>query len=154
MTLRARDMRGNVSIFVAAVVVLAMLLATAVARLGGSVVEKSRANTAADAAALAAADRLALGRSPVDACAAARATAADNGAHLLTCRLDSSAGGALAAEVVLEIHDAQAQARAVVDAPSTRDRGTRRTVAHRAKGWELGVTMFEDSRLTKSARRQ
>ena len=58
----------------------------AVARLGGAVVEKSRASNAADAAALAAAGALALGRSAVRACAVARATAIDNGARLLTCR--------------------------------------------------------------------
>ncbi len=46
----------------AAVIVVAMLLCTAVARLGGAAAEKSRANNAADASALAAADRLALGR--------------------------------------------------------------------------------------------
>ena len=55
------DQRGNVSLLVIAVMVVAVVLCTAVARLGGAVAAKSRANNAADAAALAAADGLALG---------------------------------------------------------------------------------------------
>jgi secretion/DNA translocation related TadE-like protein len=111
-----RDARGNVSVLVAAVIVVSVLLCTAVARLGSAVAEKSRANNAADAAALAAADRLALGRSPVDACAVARQTAAQNGARLLTCGRRGPAGAGTSAEVTVEIGDARAQARAVVDA--------------------------------------
>jgi secretion/DNA translocation related TadE-like protein len=120
---RARDRRGNVSIFVAVFIVVGMLLCAAVARLGGVVVEKSRANSAADASALAAADGLALGWSSTDACAAARSTATDNGARVLTCRSTLSVGGGLAAEVVLQMHDATARARAeVADAtPSDSD---------------------------------
>ena len=114
--MRGPEMRGNVSIFVAVAVVLAMLLCTAVVRLGGGAVVKARANTAADASALAAADGLALGRTPEAACAAARATAADNGARLLSCRPESSAERGLAAEVVVELDDAQARARADVGA--------------------------------------
>ncbi len=108
------DTRGNVTIFVAVFVVFAMLLGSALATFGGAVVEKSRANTAADASALAAADGLALGWSPSDACAAARSTASDNGARVVTCRSTSSPAGVLAAEVVLQLDDAQARARAEV----------------------------------------
>jgi len=119
---RARDRRGNVSIFVAVFMVVGMLLCTAVAKLGGAVVEKARANNAADASALAAADGLALGWTSADACAAAGSTAADNGARMLTCRSMASADGGLAAEVVLQVEDATAQARAEVGA-STADVG-------------------------------
>lgn len=104
-----KSMRGNVSVFVAAFIVLTMLLGTAVGRLGGAVAEKSRANNAADASALAAADGLALGRSPAEACAIARDIAVSNDARLLTCRSDASA-----ADVEIEIDQAQARARAVV----------------------------------------
>jgi secretion/DNA translocation related TadE-like protein len=103
-----------VSIFVAVFVVVAMLLGTALAKFAGAVVEKSRANTAADASALAAADGLALGWSPADACTAARSTASDNGARVVTCRTLSASGGTLTAEVVLQLDDAQARARAEV----------------------------------------
>jgi secretion/DNA translocation related TadE-like protein len=120
---RGRDRRGNVSIFVAVFMVVGMLLCTAVGKLGGAVVEKSRANNAADASALAAADGLALGWTSADACAAARSTAADNGARLLTCRSTASVGGGLAAEVVLQMHDATAQARAEVGASNPDEGG-------------------------------
>jgi len=120
---RARpDLRGNVSVLVIAVMVLAFLLCTAVARLGFGVAEKSRANNAADAAALTAADVLASGAPAADACVAARQTAADNGARLLTCRCRSSSAesgstGAAAAEVTVAIRDARAWARAQADGP-------------------------------------
>ncbi len=109
------DTRGNVSMLVIAVIVLSVLLCTAVARLGSGVVEKSRANNAADAAALAAAGGLALGRLPADACAVARDTAADNGARVLTCRCHAAKQTAVA-EVTVAMGDARARARAEVDA--------------------------------------
>jgi secretion/DNA translocation related TadE-like protein len=101
-----------VSVLVTAFIVVAMLIALAVARLGGAVVEKSRAGNAADAAALAAAGALARGRPVSDACAVARATAIDNDAQLLTCR-----GGAGIAEVTVALEHAQARARAAFDRP-------------------------------------
>jgi secretion/DNA translocation related TadE-like protein len=110
------DMRGNISVFVAVAIIVGMLLCTAVARLGSATAEKSRANNAADASALAAADRLALGQSPAEACSVARRTAADNGARLLTCHGGAAAAETMAAEVTLEIGDAHAKARAEVDA--------------------------------------
>ena len=112
------DARGNVSVLVAAVVVVTMLLCTAVARLGGAAAERSRANNAADASALAAADRLALGQSPAQACTIARRTASENGARLLTCSSGAGPGETLSAEVTLEIGDAHARSRAEVDAPA------------------------------------
>jgi secretion/DNA translocation related TadE-like protein len=111
-----RDTAGNVSMLVIAVMVVSVLLCTAVARLGSGVVEKSRANNAADAAALAAAGGLALGRLPADACAVARDTAAENGARLLTCRCRASAQETTVAEVTVAMGDARARARAEVDA--------------------------------------
>jgi secretion/DNA translocation related TadE-like protein len=110
------DARGNVSILVTAVIVVTALVCTAVARLGSGVVEKSRANNAADAAALAAADGLALGHAPARACAVARQTAIDNGAKLLACRCRVSPTGVNVAEVTVAMDEARAQARAVVDA--------------------------------------
>jgi secretion/DNA translocation related TadE-like protein len=107
-----------VSVFVAAVVVVTMLLFTSIARLGGAAAEKSRANSAADASALAAADRLAQGQSPAQACTVARRTATDNGARLLTCRAGAGTGETSAAEVTLELGDAHARSRAEVDAPA------------------------------------
>lgn len=106
-----RSERGNVSLLVLAVVGLAFLLCVAVAHLGGAVVEKSRAEAAADAAALAAADGLALGRPVAAACDSARRIASDNGASLLTC--DRRDAGVI---VVVAIDEARAQARAVADA--------------------------------------
>ena len=110
------DQRGNVSVLVIAVIVVAVLLCTAVARLGGAVASKSRANNAADAAALAAAGDLALGRPPAAGCDAARHIAAENGAQLLTCRFPASPAGVIAAEVTVAIDDARTRARAEVDA--------------------------------------
>ena len=107
----SRGERGNVSVLVTAVIVVAVLLGTAVARLGSAVAEKSRANNAADAAALAAAGALASGNLPATACATARRTAADNGARLLTCRWGDSA-----AVVTVAMGEARAIARAEVDA--------------------------------------
>jgi secretion/DNA translocation related TadE-like protein len=107
---RERGNQGNVSVLVTAVIVIAVLLATGVARLGSAVAEKSRANNAADASALAAAGDLALGRPPAHACAVARRTAAENGARLLTCRSTASA-----AVVTIALGAARAGAQARVD---------------------------------------
>ena len=64
-----------------AVVVLAAVLALGAARLGGALVARARA----DAAALAAADMLALGRGEQAAGTAAQETATANDAHLVRC---------------------------------------------------------------------
>jgi secretion/DNA translocation related TadE-like protein len=68
-----------------AVVALGALLALGAARLGGAVVGRARADAAADAAALAAADMLALGRGPEAAARAAAETAVANDARLVSC---------------------------------------------------------------------
>jgi secretion/DNA translocation related TadE-like protein len=111
-----RDELGNVSVFVAVAIVVGMLLCTAVVTLGTASVVKSQANNAADASALAAADRLALGESPAAACSAARRTATDNGARLLTCHAGAATTETMAAEVTLVIGAAHAAARAEVGA--------------------------------------
>jgi secretion/DNA translocation related TadE-like protein len=77
--------RGSASVLVIGVVVIGLVLATAAARLGVALVARGRADTAADAAALAAADALALGRGTAGAKDAARTVAAANGARLVDC---------------------------------------------------------------------
>jgi secretion/DNA translocation related TadE-like protein len=79
-----------------AVLVFGLLLAMGAARLGGALVGRARAESAADAAALAAADRLALGGGAAAARAAAEHTAASNDARLVSC----ACAGASAAVVV------------------------------------------------------
>ena len=58
-----RAERGGVTILMVAVVVLGLALSLGAARLGSAVIGRARADTAADASALAAADALALGGS-------------------------------------------------------------------------------------------
>ena len=106
--------RGNVSIIALAGIALAFVLCIGVARVGAAVVLQSRADTAADAAALAGADALALGSSARAATRAAAAAAADNGARLVEC----SCTGVVAevtVEIDREIGRAHGHARADVD---------------------------------------
>jgi len=105
----ARD-RGAVSILVLAAVGISVVLCLGIARVGGAAVLQARADTAADAAALAGADTLALGRGSSAAVRAARAAASLNHARLVSC---SCAGAA--AEVVVQLGRAHGRARAVVD---------------------------------------
>ena len=107
------NQKGNVTTLVVAAVVLAGLLCLAVARLGGATIDKARANTAADAAALAAAGVLGRGGTPADAVRAARSIAAANGATLTRCRC---AGGD--ATVDVRVNSARSRARARVTASS------------------------------------
>jgi secretion/DNA translocation related TadE-like protein len=90
--------RGGVSIVVLAVLVIGLLITAGAARLGGALVGRARAESAADAAALAAADRLALGGGPDAAHAAASRTAASNDARLVSCECAGAT-----AEVVVEV---------------------------------------------------
>lgn len=115
-----RPERGSVSVVMIAVLVLGLVLAMAAGRLGSAMIAKGRAETAADAAALAAADALALGRGSTAAVAAAHETAARNDATLVRC---SCAGSV--ADVVVEVRvtglspiagPARAHSRAQVDA--------------------------------------
>ena len=80
------------------VLVVGLVLSMGAARLGGALVGRARADTAADAAALAAADALALGNGAAAARAAAHATATSNGARLVSCACEGTT-----AEVVVEI---------------------------------------------------
>jgi secretion/DNA translocation related TadE-like protein len=90
--------RGGVSVLMVAVVVIGLVLSLGAARLGGALVGRARADTAADAAALAAADALALGRGEADARLAARDIAASNHARLVSCACSGTT-----AEVVVEV---------------------------------------------------
>jgi secretion/DNA translocation related TadE-like protein len=68
-----------------ALVALAVALAFGVARLGRATSDRARAETAADAAALAAAGAIARGQGTSAALVAANETAAGNGARLVRC---------------------------------------------------------------------
>jgi secretion/DNA translocation related TadE-like protein len=105
-----RGERGAVSILMLAAVGIAVVLCLGIGRVGGAAVLQARAETAADAAALAGADALALGHRPADALRAARSAAALNQARLVSC---TCAGRA--AEVVVQTGRAHGHARAVVD---------------------------------------
>jgi secretion/DNA translocation related TadE-like protein len=101
--------RGSVVVMMTAAIVVAGMLMLAAANLGGAAARKARADTAADAAALAAADQLALGHSSAQATNAARSVAADNGATLLSCDCAGTA-----AQVTVVLADARSTARALV----------------------------------------
>jgi secretion/DNA translocation related TadE-like protein len=110
-----RRERGGVSILMLVVLVFGLLLTLGVSRLGVALAGRARADTAADAAALAAADSLALGRGSGAAVEAARDTAATNGARLVSCECAGTD-----AEVVVELDlgvlgVARGHARAEVD---------------------------------------
>lgn len=77
--------RGASTVVMLAVVVLGLALCLAVARAGVAAIAGVRAETAADAAALAGADMLALGRGASVARSAAAQTARENGASLVAC---------------------------------------------------------------------
>jgi secretion/DNA translocation related TadE-like protein len=110
-----RAQQGSITVVMLAVVVFGLVLAAAGGRVGRAVIGRARADTAADAAALAAADRLALGAGSSEAEDAARATATSNGAVLDACTCSGSE-----AEVVVTVDlgilgTATGHARAVVD---------------------------------------
>ena len=118
------DERGSASIVVAALLAVAVVLSLGVADLGRVLVGVARAQTAADAAALAAAQELAVpeGRRPEEV-AADYATA--NGATLRSCTCPIGGVDAVV-EVAVEVGDllivgdgrvVAARARAVVDLP-------------------------------------
>jgi secretion/DNA translocation related TadE-like protein len=106
-----RSERGAASMILLGIVAVALVLCAALARLGGAAVSAARAQTAADAAALAAADQLALGHRATAAWRTADSTAHENGARLVSCRCSG-----VTAEVEIEIPGrARARARAEVD---------------------------------------
>ncbi len=89
---------GAVAVFAMVLVIVTVVLAYGVARVGLAAVLRTRAEGAADAAALAAADRLALGGGEAEARADASAVASANGARLVVCDCRGNS-----AEVVVEL---------------------------------------------------
>lgn len=119
-----RGERGSASIVVAAVLGGAVILSLGAADLGRVLVQAARAQTAADAAALAAAQELAVpgGREPAEV---ASEYAAANGGVLTSCVCPTGGVDALV-EVAIDVGDllvatdgrtVSARARAVVDLP-------------------------------------
>lgn len=116
--------RGSISLVVAAALAMAGILAAFAADMSRASVARTRAQTAADAAALAAAQELVVpsGRDPA---AAARAYAERHGARLATCRC-APVGDDVVVEVELDVglpllggtRSVRAAARAVVAVPS------------------------------------
>ena len=90
--------RGSVALLVCGLVGVAVVLMLAIVAVGGAVVLAGRAEAAADGAALAAADAVAMGTRS-RACAAADLVAEVDGAHLVECRVEPQA-----VEVVVELH--------------------------------------------------
>jgi secretion/DNA translocation related TadE-like protein len=93
-----RREHGAVSMVMLGVLVVGLVLTMGAARLGGALIGRARADAAADAAALAAADRLALGDGAGEAHRAATETAATNDARLVSCDCSGTT-----AEVVVEV---------------------------------------------------
>ncbi|MFI5046806.1 MAG: Rv3654c family TadE-like protein [Acidimicrobiia bacterium] len=87
---RADRERGAVGVLMLAVVVIGLVVALGALRLGAAAIGRARAETAADATALAAADSLALGDGPGAARAAAERAAAANDGRLLACECDGA----------------------------------------------------------------
>jgi secretion/DNA translocation related TadE-like protein len=94
---QCRDENGSVAVLVCGLIALAVVLILAVVAVGGAVVLAGRAESAADGAALAAADSVALGHRSL-ACAAASLVAEIDGAHLVECSLEPEA-----VEVVVQL---------------------------------------------------
>ena len=76
---------GSMTVIAASVIVIGLVLSVVVLNVGGYLGERSHASAAADAAALAAADELALGHGALAAWLAAGLAAAENGAELVLC---------------------------------------------------------------------
>ena len=117
--------RGSVSVLLAAGILVVLVLALGVTDLGRVLIARSKARTAADAAALAAADELAL-PSGADPAVLAAEYAARNGADLTAC---TCAVGTFEADVMVQVTTGDlllfpgarvvvARARAVVDLPT------------------------------------
>jgi secretion/DNA translocation related TadE-like protein len=100
---------------VLAVLVMGLVLTAAAARLGTALGGRAHAESAADAAALAAADSLALGRGVDDARAAARSAAEHNGVRLVSCECEGASAEVVVEVDLLALGHARARARAVVE---------------------------------------
>ena len=117
--------RGSVSVLMAAGILIVFVLVLGVTDLGRVLIARSKARTAADAAALAAADELAL-PSGADPAELAAEYAARNGADLTAC---TCAVRTFEADVMVQVTTGDlllfpgarvvvARARAVVDLPT------------------------------------
>jgi secretion/DNA translocation related TadE-like protein len=117
--------RGSVSVLLAAGILIVFVLVLGVTDLGTVLIARSKARTAADAAALAAADELAL-PSGADPAELAAEYAARNGADLTAC---TCTVGTFVADVMVQVTTGDlllfpgarvvvARARAVVDLPT------------------------------------
>jgi secretion/DNA translocation related TadE-like protein len=95
---RSTDQRGGVFVIAAFVLLLGTMLVLASGPLIGAIVGRARASAAADAAALAAADAVVLGRGERAACIDAAAVARANDARMVDCVADST-GAAVVVEV-------------------------------------------------------
>jgi secretion/DNA translocation related TadE-like protein len=118
VTSRPPDQRGSIAVLSTMLLVVAVGLGYGVVRVGAAAALRTQAENAADAAALAAADQLALGQGPAQATAAADVIARANGFRLIDCDCRGAA-----AEVVvvmtdtprfLGLPDIEARARAEV----------------------------------------
>jgi secretion/DNA translocation related TadE-like protein len=98
------NQHGSVAVLMCGLIALAVVLILAVTAVGGAVVLAGRAEAAADAAALAAADSVALGRAAM-ACDAARSVAAADRATVVECEVEPSA-----VEVLVELTGAPSSA--------------------------------------------
>jgi secretion/DNA translocation related TadE-like protein len=105
--------RGSAAVLLMALAALTAALGLGGARLSAASLTMARAQTAADAAALAAADALARGRTPALTRRIASQTAAENGARLLDCDCQGT-GATVTVAVALPrfLARAPAQARA------------------------------------------
>jgi secretion/DNA translocation related TadE-like protein len=104
-----RPERGAVSILAIVALVFAGALMLGIARLGHAASDRARADTAADAAALAAANVIARGGDSSIAWSSAGQTAASNGARLEQCDCTGTRPA-----VVVRVGDATGRARAEV----------------------------------------
>ena len=121
---RLRDQRGSVSVIIGGVVAITIVLTLGAADLGTALIARERAHAAADAAALAAAQELAMPSGSLPQIQAAD-YADRNGASLLTCACEPGSREALV-RVSIAIrhlflfpgtHAVESQSRAVVDIP-------------------------------------
>ncbi len=117
--------RGSVSVVVAAVILVVLVLSLGVADVAHILVARSRARTAADAAALAVAQELLL-PTGVDPASVAADYATINGAQLTHCdcaagTLEATVGVSITVDGFLLVaggRTVEAEARAVVDVPA------------------------------------
>lgn len=100
---RPRESEGSATVLVLACLLASCLLCGLWLQAGRAALARQRAETAADLAALAAADSLNVssdtGRSVQAPCAAASSVAASNGAHLELCLVDNFSGVEVAVRV-------------------------------------------------------